>query len=834
MSTSYTSTGEFNPGIGKRGVGNAVSLFLGQLWVMGSGSDSQLYQTTFTFGSKTFAGSANNWAVTNAKNWINPPISLPNLIAPKSWGKCGSDVLGDQSALYLFWMSNSYFMAASTQGATGSGPATWSEGFVLLDQAGALLTPRSHGADVSAIAFGQTAFLAAFPIQYAEAGKGNVPAVYIGLFDVGGQTPQNLVTTHDGQFPSWAARAEAVIPADTLTSFAQTGTPVPVTFLDPGRGASIAWFPFVPGDGTSPVFYLLAFLTPQMSNATNHNFSWPIQLLLSMDPSTGAPLITGADAPLVMFNNMAPQSEFIAARDPAGRIFGYAMGDKQVEALAYSTFAVPTAPPEVTPDDAANSASGTPPTAFFYVDTTTPATPVDPPNSTSAVTAYNVYRFLFYGGDVVTQVDYFGQVQTLQSGTGTLTPNDQVALPLTRITGIIEGPLPIPNENVAGFIFESSPADCGSLLFSRQDGTTSSITAQVTAGIGIQSQGNATVGIGGAWDLSIQANYVHNWDIQHSQTDIYGLTQSSLANTDDQNRGTALETEGAVVGSPPPVITVTPFRFVDAGGAAIGDPTSPSDNDQAARFLSITLAPNTGLSATYTYQPFMVEPGSLLSYAPESINTTMAALYDAKGMARSWTDYFQEVILANAQNLGATCYLEFTRSINSTTQTSWVQNDSSSTTNGFNFSASAYAGLAVNFQVEGIGFESKVMYGFQVSAYTNIGAGSTDQSGISIPTLGSIPLWGDESGYFYKHDYAKWATTIVNYTFLVFFLPPPKNNPNLWATELAAFGPVDPTATIDPGSQPWKMVFVVTGYQTGADWVQKQMTYSYSGDLTCP
>ena len=139
----------------------------------------------------------------------------------------------------------------------------------------------------------------------------------------------------------------------------------------------------------------------------------------------------------------------------------------------------------------------------------------------------------------------------------------------------------------------------------------------------------------------------------------------------------------------------------------------------------------------------------------------------------------------------------------------------------------------MNFQVEGIGFESKVMYGFQVSAYTNIGAGSTDQSGISIPTLGSIPLWGDEE-HFYKHDYAKWATTIVNYTFLVFFLPPPKNNPNLWATELAAFGPVDPTATIDPGSQPWKMVFVVTGYQTGAHWVQKQMTYSYSGDLICP
>ena len=72
------------------------------------------------------------------------------------------------------------------------------------------------------------------------------------------------------------------------------------------------------------------------------------------------------------------------------------------------------------------------------------------------MTAYNVYRFLFYGGDVVTQVDYFGQVQTLQSGTGTLTPNDQVALPLTRITGI-EGPLPIPNENVAGFLFVEQP-----------------------------------------------------------------------------------------------------------------------------------------------------------------------------------------------------------------------------------------------------------------------------------------------------------------------------------------------------------------------------------------
>ena len=165
---------------------------------------------------------------------------------------------------------------------------------MLLDQAGALLTPRSHGADVSAIAFGQTAFLAAFPIQYTEAGKGNVPAVYIGLFDVGGQTPQNFVTTHDGEFPSWAAQAELVIPADTLTGFAQTGTPLPGHFPRSRPRCEHRLVPVRAGDGTSPVFYLLAFLTPQMSNASNHNFAWPIQLLLSMDPATGAPLIDGS------------------------------------------------------------------------------------------------------------------------------------------------------------------------------------------------------------------------------------------------------------------------------------------------------------------------------------------------------------------------------------------------------------------------------------------------------------------------------------------------------------------------------------------------------------
>jgi hypothetical protein len=803
-------TGEFDPGIGKRGVGNAVSVYQNKLWVMGSGSDSQLYQTTFTF-----SGKPDEWGLTNKKNWQNPVISLANFTNPKSYSKCGSDVQGDQSALYLFWMTNSYFMSASTSAGNATGSASWSEGYVLLNTAGKLLLPRSHGADVSAVAFGTSSFIVAFPIEYDEPQKGTRPAIYLGLFSVADQNLEQLVDTPDGHFPVWPAHAELVVPPDVMSAFPQKGSAEVVTFLDPGRSISITWFPFIPAEGAQPVFYLLAFLTPTMSKQSQQNFPWPIQLLLPLDPGSGAPLVSGAGAPLVMFNDMIPQSGFAAARDPAGRIFGYAMGNKKVEALPYSTYTVPTTPPAVTSDNPAGSASGTEPTAAFYVDGVNTASPVGP-NPSAIQTAYNVYRFLFYGGDhVVTQVDYFGQVQTLVPYTANLVPN---AKPPTRVTGIIEGPLPIPKENVIGFGFGNKPVDCGDISFTTQSGDTDSLTAQVSAGVGYQTQGSIAVGAGFAWNVSVQANYVHNWNQQSNTTYIYGITQNSLATE------TGVIPDGGFVGTPPPVLILTPYRFVDVNGNVIGDPTSTADTDQAARFFSITLATNANVRQVFEYVPFMVTPGNLPSYTPEEINTTMAALYKAKSIAKDWTDYFQEVVLANAYKFGGIPYLQFTRSLSTTTQGGFSQNSSSFTSNGFNFSASAYAGIAVNADIPGGfgGFNSTTMAGFQVTANTNVGSGTTSQTGIMINSLDGIPMWADPDD---RPD------GIFSYTFLLFYLPPPKSNPNLWATELAAFAQPNPKTTVDPGSQPWKILFVVYEYQTGADFVNGQLTYRYTGNL---
>src|SRR5262245_3412501 len=284
---SNIHTSEFDPGILNRPLGNAVSAFNGQLWVIGVGTQNKIYQTRFTFD-----GDSSQWPLKSDSNWATTVFSV-NATSPKAWGRCGSDVLGDGSGLYLFWNGSSFIGAASTDGQPATGTPTWLQAFALLDTRSNKLTPRSAGCDVCAVAFGDSAFLVAFPIEQAGA-----PAVFIGLYSTAGQQPQNSIFTREGSFGMWPAQAQAIITCDMLNQFPESGSP-PVTYRDVGRNVSITWFASAPASGGDPQTLLMAFMTPEL-NKDGGTLNWSIQLLVAIDPTSGAPMPAGSASPMIM------------------------------------------------------------------------------------------------------------------------------------------------------------------------------------------------------------------------------------------------------------------------------------------------------------------------------------------------------------------------------------------------------------------------------------------------------------------------------------------------------------------------------------------------------
>jgi hypothetical protein len=433
--TGSLNTGEFDPGIANRPWGNTATAFNGQLWVIGAGGGDQIYQTRFTF-----SGASAEWDLKDGNNWSNTKVAVQGQDYLSSHDKCGSDVLGDGSALYLFWNGGDFIGAASTQGIPATGEPVWQYGFAMQDSSGNNFTLASP-CDVSAVAYGSDSFLLAFPIE-----QSNAPAIFIGLYNVSGQqTSQNPVKTLQGSFVPWPAQAQAIITCDMLNGYSQNGGNNP-TIVDIGKGISITWFASSPASGGDPQVLVVAAFTATLQEPQNN--SWPVQLMLPIDPNSGAPLPPGAPSPLVMYDDQYPGSPLFTVKDPANRVICYAMGNGTIERWQYSTWSIPTSAPAVANDVSVNHSNDYSPAVVFYIDTANPIQPT-PPNTTNldgSSLAYNVYRFVFYNsGHIYAQASYYGMVE--QMPTQILQPDQTVSSML--VNGIIDSPFPQALANVS-------------------------------------------------------------------------------------------------------------------------------------------------------------------------------------------------------------------------------------------------------------------------------------------------------------------------------------------------------------------------------------------------
>jgi hypothetical protein len=240
-----------------------------------------------------------------------------------------------------------------------------------------------------------------------------VPALFIGLYTTAGQQPQNSISTSGGSFAMWPAQAQAIITCDMLSHFPESGS-TPVTYQDVGRSVSITWFPSAPASGGDPQTLLMAFMTPELEKGGG-TLNWAMQLLVPLDPTTGAPMPQGSPSPTVMYDNTTPFSSVTAARDPANRVIGYGMtGGPTIQRFLYSTWSIPTAAPLAETDCQVHLEDSVAPAVAFYIDTANPIVPTSPAttNADGSVTAYNVYRFIFYhGAHIMAQADYYGMVE---------------------------------------------------------------------------------------------------------------------------------------------------------------------------------------------------------------------------------------------------------------------------------------------------------------------------------------------------------------------------------------------------------------------------------------
>jgi hypothetical protein len=884
---------EIQIGIGTRPQGNAVALFGSNIFVVGfDDQSSDIRQSLYPTGSGFTASSLGNKEL-----WSSSQLKLTNGFGPKSVGGCALAIQsGTIPALYLFWNQSDLWKDSSTgvmvtwlndvtppaAGSSGPPVPNWLAGFVLCDENGLGITLPPAGC-VSAVSLGSEAFLVGTMQQIPlEPGKLTDFAV-VSLYYVADQQPDNTVVTNGGVFGTWPARRISM----QALSAGQVGEMLPPVAGRSGVSLdsliSLAVTPQVSGADISSndvssndlTLDLVMFMTVTMADAkgsdkTAFQVAVTCPLDASGSPAAGQPALAWSSA-------AATQSPLTILPDPAGRIIacGSSVTDEKnlektllievfstYEPLAYaSQYTLP----------ASSADTSTPASMMFIVDTGngTQSCPTANANGTGnmTTTTYPLLQLLFYGETTVAQVQPFGTVKVISNyaNASLMAPNKQPAI---AVTGIIEGPIPLPNANITGWLFEGTTNDLGSVIYGTSQGQGTqgeqswNVGASITANgkIGV-SAGVESLGDGGeagiAWNASVSGGYTRNWSSSTSSTLTLPLQQTSVASVEQGTMiGKNIEPYGLVFAASAS-ISITNLQFFDANGNPITDGTSnvASSAPQAPIFAATSA--NMGQSNAHQYVPFLVTPGDLMTYTidgtrpdqtPCGINATMAALTN-----NAITDYFGSVIWPAAFDFGAASggpsqkYLDFSWSLGGVTGASFTALKTAMNSGSWNIEASLALGCYWDDEtgiplLGGVETSGTIMIGGSGGYSSTTTDTETAQWGVSLQPFGASPPWGPPN----------WGTSInpddedsviAAYRFALLLLPDPRPgdasglSPGYWVQELLKYGntnaaTANPNAflleNLDPGSGSWKIVYVVLEIQTYADMNNGTYTYQYT------
>ncbi|MDH2342842.1 hypothetical protein [Bradyrhizobium sp. SSUT77] len=888
---------EIQLGFGSRPQGNAVTLFGANIFVVGFDDSSDLQQSLYTTGSGFTASSLGNKEL-----WSNSQLKLANGFEPKSVGACALALQsGATPALYLFWNQSNLWKDSSAgvmvtwlnevtppTGSSSAPAPNWLAGFVLCDENG-LGIPLPAGASISAISLGSQAFLVG-TVQPTPIETGKLmDFATVGVYYVADQLPKNTVVTNAGTFGTWPARNDTSM----ALSAAEIGALLPAVAGRSGVSLdnliSLAVTPQVSGAGTNTssndlALNLVMFLTLTMADAKGSDKTqFQVAVICPLDangsPAAGPPALAWSSA-------AATQSPLTILPDPAGRIIacGSSVTDEKnlEKALLIEVFSTyePLAYASQYTLPASSADTSTPASMMFIVDTGngSQSEPTANANNTGKMTttSFPLLQLLFYGETTVAQVQPFGTV-TLIANYANISLNIPTYGPTVAVTGIIEGPYPVPNANIIGWQFEGTTNDLGSVIYGATQGTSSqgqqdwNVGASITTNgqIGV-SAGVESLGEGGeagiAWDASVSGGYARTWSTSTSSTLSVPLQQPATASvTYETMIGLGIIPYGTVFAAPS-TISITNLQFFDAQNNLITDGTQNVASSASAPQAPIFAATSAtvGQSDGHDYVPFLVTPGDLMTYTidgarpdltPCGINATMAALTN-----NAITDYFGDVIWPAAFDFGAAAggpsqkYLDFSWSLGGVTGAAFTALKTSMNSGSWNVEASLELGCYWDDHegvplLGGIETSGSIMIGGSGGYSSTTTDTQTAQWGVSLQPFATSPPWGPPN-WGTVPDSAKQAidpnwenNVIASYRFALFLLPDPRPgdasglSPGYWVRELLTYGnknatTVNPNASLpnnlDPGSGAWKIVYVVLEFQTYADMNNGTYTYHYT------
>jgi len=792
---SYQS-GEFEvPGGPSTEAAPAVASFAGSLWIIGGSADAMTQTTLQVIDDDGKGIDIENGAALQAANWKTAGVQLPGGVPAGVSSRCAAPVAGD--GMYLCWNSvvEGGALRVAKYSADGDGKVGWQWVVTLVaagDPLGAGMV-AGDGAEVAAVAFGADTLIVACPVVSAWWAPGPT-TFYIGTFDVG---DVNL------QAGTWTARSDIWGGDPQSAPFGND-----FTFPDYGTAISMDWFACAapgttaetPPDPTesTPSFQLWVTLAPVSS-------SLPPTLVLPVD-SIGN-VTYGAQPP-----GWSAPSGGAVIRDPAGRIRQYGLDPNvaQIDVTTYPTWSAPdpsTSLSGTTTAIPAPAMSNSPAAVGFFTDMTQPTTVTF---EQRPGTAYPVYEFVLYGTDhLFCQVDRYGTAQAFP-GFGNVPPLQPVVPDTVIISGIVDGPIPVPDINFANVVFQDTQPTFGEIVYGQTESKDQTHTVTNSWTAGFTSEAESDKGWGPAWDISINGGmgYVSSDGTTSSLSN--SRTAASVLDPSFKRPNQQVLPVGHVFCSEA-VFEWTAYRFFDADGNLVGDGTNGTGSQQAPLYTTVTCVFTDG--EVQTYVPYSVTPGDLASYTKEAWDARMATI------GYAGTSYVEDVIEPNAyefaegisyltaswDNGGGTTDAAFGHTSTSFTETSWQVD------------ASVYVGVS--------GGEGASIFGFGEDWSFKFLVGGT-YSHTAVTSTGTENEWsiGLEQGWG-QIGTLDAPPMMKNYVFRIYFLPAPGPGstlpPNYWVTELKQMLPSAPPSprqldpnTIDPNSCAWKIVFIVDSYES--------------------
>ncbi|HEX6701312.1 MAG TPA: hypothetical protein VF101_11325 [Gaiellaceae bacterium] len=869
-------SGVFPTGITSRIHGSSVFVDdQGTLWMVGPGEDGQLYATTVPLVVNGTTISIEEGALEKA-TWSSTQIkfaeSNPKLFDWRPWAFSTCSLVALDGMLNLFWNQQSVPLNPNTDSGVyndgtlvaslndGSGwqhpvQLVGSDGtpvitsgrvvFVMDEDPGAATC-----ADVSVTTFGTGTAIVACALALPQStgtpdwDSGN-RGIYLGIYNP---------IDRDVSIGTWKAAWHTYITWNELqASNAITGL---------GYQISVDWFPTPSADADGPTYMVTLCSNPQVAHDSTPT-PWYLQGRLVFDgqgmPAEIAFATPGprqppaawqfARVPPASFGSMQPCS---IKRDPAGRLV--AVGTAPKQQIAFVSYPAVTDVPSghyLLPGTAvavqAPSADDVVPQVAYFTDPTSLPLP-EPHEQSDPIAIHPVYLLCFWSADPRCEVRRYGTIEVLESTGNTPYPTGEETVNVVQ--GIIDGPIPVPNENIA---HGNGKTECGEIAYGNVVTGGQSVRVASEQTVGFTFEEKFTKGVGPAFQGGFEAGA---GSAAGSSTQ-WGISQNKplAADVEKGEDGSKVIFPRGIMFCETPTLNVMAYRFRGPDGTLWSDPSSNQSTIAAGSVqVQVDLETNGGITHV-PYCPFAVAPGNILSYTPQAWNARMQDLesrFNHDPALYAGPHYFGDVIVANAYHFGGGVeYLQASWSSGSANEVKSTATTETFTERTWTMSSDFYAGISggAGFQLFGLGevFEFSALAGTTCSDTGNSDSSSGAEWGIELPAE-----WGPTSSD------ASDPLQYLNYSFRIYLLPVASTGPaNVWTRELIQFlgrGAGDslevelthldevvltttityPTPqelqpdpqSIDPGAATWRIVFVLESFTRNDN-----LSWTYDGRL---